>query len=705
MTTLNRGFCLCALAALVGLALASCTSKPGPETTTQGPESSVAQEADTADTVVQTPTSEDPARQSDGSDPAKDLAAEHPPNAQAAGITIEEIRVLNSSIALGDEVILEIRISNSADARRSRTLLPELNNSVLEPIEVAVEGLSETTRVLNLLPETAGEHIIAIDGQSVAFSVLPSGAKTTNTSELTLNTSIRLLGIDRRDEGAVFRFWIEKGQDDWVASAGRVIEVADDHGNTYTASLGMDLGGASAKAQILAPPGLGYIETLTMDIPPMAPVESISVDGKHLDLRTHLGESLPDPADWPARKAQFGEAMQVGRWITCTAESIEPTLGGWNLLLQVANSDYNTVETELELGLQHKDGTISWRRRSIEIEGISQELISIALPTEVWISDRPAEPRYAFVRASNESTADGVLGVFLLAPDSLPPVVGQGPDDLAEVFRAAYEQGGGKDALGAPSNRPEWFRGNVAAYDSDDILYQFFPAAPRWGSAAIAWDSLGGAHRAILVPGLYWQSYSILGGPYHESESGVALGAPLRYQDGYLQLEGGALENSCLLDSDERGVECISYIPPPYAVTDYESGNGTQIAFSPDSSTLCVLGRSGYTTRPLVIRVDEPRSVRFLDGDVSTFTGLVYSPDGRYIAATHNDNSIRGGLLPSSLNTTSGERHTTSPHRAIPSLSWRSTRRMGIRSSSLTWTLVWQSEHSIAAEMSYPHFT
>lgn len=638
--TLNRALRLCALVLAVTLAVASCASDQESGTTPGQQQHESTSEDVAAGGVGPATESEEPLDQMAQEEPLRDPEDEVFPEEDAGSLEVEGIYLSTSSLSIGDELVVEIRITNTARGEQSRNFVAELDGTTFSEFEVSVGGSDDTTHTLAMSPETPGEHVISIEGKSATFSVLPVSSSSESKPLATGGTTIHILGIDRHDEQAILWFWIKKGRGDWLTSGRREITVLDDHGNSYTGSLRLDIGGASADAQELLPAGFGYAETVGIGITGIAPIERILLDGESLDIPAPGNRSLPQSSDWLAHSADFGQEIQIGDWANYSLEEIERGVGEWDLPLRIGNSDYVELEAEIELGLQHNDGSVSWRSRSARVDGASEEVKRVALPTEMWVDDRPAEPRCIILRFSDGSSSAGVLTIFPLSPNSLPPLVGQGPERQAEVFQEAYELGGGESALGYPSNMPEWFRGEESPSDMDDVVFQLFPTAPRWGGAAIVWDKTDDAYRAWLLPGGYWQAYVEIGGPYMTSTRGTKLGAPVGQESSLVRFEGGALQDVCSLNGIANTTNCVLYLPPPFRTLDFDSGNGTQLRFSPDGSTLLVLERSSQTRTPFLLSTASLTVSGFLAGEVSAFKGIAYSPDGKYIASTHTDDSI-----------------------------------------------------------------
>jgi flagellar basal body P-ring protein FlgI len=85
-----------------------------------------------------------------------------------------------------------------------------------------------------------------------------------------------------------------------------------------------------------------------------------------------------------------GQSVPLGKWLSFTMEQAIPKVPSWELLITIENKEYNPLPAEVRLGVQNRDGTISWGGSlTVDVAALSKTSVSVSLP----LQETPPQPR------------------------------------------------------------------------------------------------------------------------------------------------------------------------------------------------------------------------------------------------------------------------------------------------------------------------
>ena len=362
--------------------------------------------------------------------------------------------------------------------------------------------------------------------------------------------SIGLADIEREENTATLHFVITKVSDTNSGHQSLQVSLVDDHGNEYSGNFDINLEGASDVVLNALPKGFTYVDMVSVSMPKTAPIETIKLgDVKEIPFRKVKFGKPQFMKDFGRLAITKGQGVAVGKWLSFTMGKILPALGHWELPVTMESKEYNPLAAGVKVAAQHGDGTISWSRdESVTVPALSKTSVKAALSIPSWVKGGPPQPKVLLNVYSDKSPDKGktILKMFPITPSDLPPLVGQGPKEIEDVFLQAYKRNGGQKIMGNPLDLPHWFAGADKPKDKNDVLIQEFPSVSDSGKSTIIWDKQGGATKAYVLHGPVWQKYSSLGGPYYTSKTqNVSIGAPtsdrivVKLNDSHLRTEGG----------------------------------------------------------------------------------------------------------------------------------------------------------------------
>jgi len=462
----------------------------------------------------------------------------------SARFEVTEFRVSPSVVEPDAEVTVAIRVANVGGDQGTYSLQVLIDGEAMEAKDIALRKDEAETHVLVVKRSEPGSYTVSVGNLSQTFEVIAvqEVTESSNARARSGGFSVALVGARREEANTYLWLSITKEAETDVGCQSLGVVLVDDHGNEYVDDLEIDLSGASDLALSALPIGFTYVDVVNIRIPKVAPIDSI-----------RLGESEMRFEEREFATPQFlevsgdaavstGQEVPVGEWLLFTLGPIEPGIGRWELPIHIQNKEYNPLEAEIEVGVQHEDGTISWRKSNADVEAVSEEVKTIPLPIASWVDGSPPRPRALLLLYCDVSGGEQALKISSMVPNALPALVGQGPEETERVFIEAYRRYGGEATMGHPSSPPHWFEGGAEPKDEMDILVQEFPETSESGPAAIIWDEQGAAAHAHVLQGAIWAEFSDLGGPYFESTvSGDHMGGPLGVTDEYAVFEGGTI--------------------------------------------------------------------------------------------------------------------------------------------------------------------
>lgn len=342
--------------------------------------------------------------------------------------------------------------------------------------------------------------------------------------------SISLTDIKREENTTTLHFAITKVSDSDSGNQSLQVTLMDDHRNEYSGNLDIRLKGVPIVVLNALSKGFTYVDMVSISMPKIAPIETIKLgDIKEISFKKVKFGKPQFMKNFGHLAITKGQSVGVGKWLSFTMEQILPAPGHWELPVTIENREYNSLPARVKVGVQHGNGTISWSHdESITVPALSKISVKVAIPIPSWVEVGPPQPKVLLNVYSDRSRDKGetVLRIFPMTLGDLPPLVGQGPEEIEDVFLQAYKRNGGQDIMGNPLDLPYWFAGGDKPKDKNDVLIQEFPAVSDFGKSATIWDRQDSTKGAFVMHGELWEKYQSLGGPYHKLESGILLGRP-----------------------------------------------------------------------------------------------------------------------------------------------------------------------------------
>lgn len=344
--------------------------------------------------------------------------------------------------------------------------------------------------------------------------------------------SVAIADVQREEDTAVLYFSITKLTDVKEELSKVSVILEDDHDNQYEGQLTITAGVEDQKlvSDILCalPKGFTYVEVLRIRMSQAAPIMKVSLNDEEFDFASVKLVEPPYLNDYGSLDLSRGQPVEVGRWLVFSTSHIEPEIRRWELVVELANNDYNPLLGSIKIGVQEAEGTISWSEQTrVEVPGQGQIETRVVLPISGWKAGVLHQPRNILLQLQAQKTDEQVLKVYAMRAGELPPLVGlsRSPYTSEEMFINAYERGDGKPQMGNPTSLVYWFGGGDIPRDKNDILVQEFFRGPR--KCVVMWDAQKNSPSAFVVYEPIWEAYTQKGGPYFRSEAqGVSLGAP-----------------------------------------------------------------------------------------------------------------------------------------------------------------------------------
>ena len=234
--------------------------------------------------------------------------------------------------------------------------------------------------------------------------------------------SIGISEITRHEDVVEITLVLTKENDDKPsdkeATGTLVITLEDDHGNAYSGELAVDLNGAPGKAARIVPVGFTYADSIKIDMPIGAPVESLRIGE---DIEILPSDLLLAPRSEP--NFSISEAppqmLSLGEYVTISVNNPKGGLIGWTLPIEVNNRDYNPLPLEVRLGLQFRDASIAWvvsHTAAATIPGSDQALLDPQLLTLTEAFSR-SDIRAIVIYVTDQVGSQGWVKVFSVTPD------------------------------------------------------------------------------------------------------------------------------------------------------------------------------------------------------------------------------------------------------------------------------------------------
>ncbi len=203
---------------------------------------------------------------------------------------------------------------------------------------------------------------------------------------------VDIVGVERDEDRTTIRFSVFKELEHTAAPIDIPFTAEDNHGNQYSGTLYIDFDGAPYVLNSL-PKGFMYVEEATVRIPNAAPLERLFLGETELPLRTDVNIQSYLLRSFPGMEVSLEESIQVGEWLTFKVEKMTQP---WYLPFTVDNAEYNRLSAGVELGIQHRDGTVTWHQGCEEsVPGVSSMKLGHAVP--ISIEHGPPRPTALFL--------------------------------------------------------------------------------------------------------------------------------------------------------------------------------------------------------------------------------------------------------------------------------------------------------------------
>lgn len=270
--------------------------------------------------------------------------------------------------------------------------------------------------------------------------------------------SVALSDVQREGDTAVLYFSITKIADPKKEFSEISVILEDDHDNQYEGMLNIKAGIEDPKlvSDILnsLPIGFTHIEIIRIRMPQVAPIMKISLNDEEFDFASVKLVKPSYQTDYGALSLSRGQPVEVGKWLVFSISHIEPEISRWELVVDLANNDYNSLSGSVKIGVQ-EDGILSWSEQTlIEVPGLGQVKTSVVLPISRWKAGELPQPRNLLLQLQDQKTYEQVMKVYPIQEGELPPIVGlsQSPYTNEKMFISAYERYEGKARLGNPTS-------------------------------------------------------------------------------------------------------------------------------------------------------------------------------------------------------------------------------------------------------------
>jgi len=171
--------------------------------------------------------------------------------------------------------------------------------------------------------------------------------------------SIAISKVDRQENTTTLYFAITKVADTDSEGGGLEVTLTDDHGNQYSGTLSVNLGGVPSKVISLLPTGFTYVDIVSIPMPGQAPIETIRFgDEPEIGFKDL---QLVEPSfrrDFGPVTIEPGTSVSLGKYLTFTFQAPASDIIGWTLPVTITNTEYNPLPVKVELGIQIADGRV-----------------------------------------------------------------------------------------------------------------------------------------------------------------------------------------------------------------------------------------------------------------------------------------------------------------------------------------------------------
>lgn len=278
-------------------------------------------------------------------------------------------------------------------------------------------------------------------------STVPTEEKTGPPPEELLRLgdfSIAISEIDREETKAILHFVITRITEKELAPQPLPVVLIDDHNNEYKSQLNINLRGASKFVLSALPKNFTYVDLLEVKMPKSAPIKKIILGDKDTAYEK-IKFGVPQfAAETDSLAVTKGQSISVGKWFSFTMEQVIPEKSFWQLPIKIDNKEYNPLPAEVRVGVQNRDGTISWSdSKNADIPAQSGTTVSVSLP----LKETPPQPRMLILEYIDRKSQESALRLYSMPPGKLLPFAVS-----ADIFQKWKE---GDYKLGLPTGNEE----------------------------------------------------------------------------------------------------------------------------------------------------------------------------------------------------------------------------------------------------------
>jgi TolB protein len=306
---------------------------------------------------------------------------------------------------------------------------------------------------------------------------------------------VTLINLEREGDIANLEFSVTKVGNSNSGCQSLVVYLIDDHENEYNGSLSVDLENAPDVVLNALPKGFTYVDKVDIPMPKVAPIVKIRLKDREVLFKdVKLGQQPQFMTDFGDLAITRGQSVPLGKWLSFTIEQAVPELPTWKLPVTIENKEYNSLPADVRLGVQNRDGTISWCGSiTTGIPALSKTLVSLSLV----FKETPPQPRVLMLQYIDKKAQEHVLKIFPMPPGKLLPFA---------VAGKIYEKWkGGSFKLGLPIGDEQSASVSGAQGSSASGRFQSFERGRIYVITSGAQ-----AGRVVAISGVAYNEYSRL---------------------------------------------------------------------------------------------------------------------------------------------------------------------------------------------------
>jgi len=229
---------------------------------------------------------------------------------------------------------------------------------------------------------------------------------------------VTLINLEREGDIVNLEFNVTKVSNSNSGCQSLVIYLIDDHENKYNGSLSVDLENAPDVVLNALPKGFTYVDKVDISMPKAAPIVKIGLEDREVlfkDVKLGQPQFMTDFGDLAITK---GQSVPLGKWLSFTMEQAIPKVPSWELPITIENKEYNPLPVGVRLGVQNRDGTISWGGSlTVDVAALSKTSVSVSIP----LQETPPQPRILMLEYIDRKSGEHILKVFPMPPGKLLP--------------------------------------------------------------------------------------------------------------------------------------------------------------------------------------------------------------------------------------------------------------------------------------------